>query len=266
MPLSLSQFSDLLAAIYQGPLEPVPWKTALDLLRVHLRANYVTLMLRPPSPDREGFMVNAAGDAPITRQAEYNKYYYALDPFIDLPPDRVFIADELAANGRWRESEFYKQFLKPLDILHALGADILTNDGIHCRFRATRPHHGRRFSAGDTALCAAILPHLKRAVILHSQLSLMDSERQLYAGTIDRMLVGTVILDETGAIVKRNAVASEMLKEGDGLLIVNDALRAASPAENRELQRLIRQIVIRPSEGTSPGVADAISIFTQSRT
>ena len=260
IPLSLSQFSDLLAAIYQGPLEQVPWKTALDLLRVYLRANYVTLMLRPPSPDREGFMVNAAGDAPITRQAEYNKYYYALDPFIDLPPDRVFIADELAGNGKWRESEFYKQFLKPLDILHAMGADILTDDGIHCRFRAARPHRERPFSPSDTALCTAILPHLKRAVILHSQLNLLDSERQLYAGTIDRMLVGTVILDETGAIVKSNAVAREMFEEADGLLLANGTLRAAHPGENRELQRLMKQTIAGPSNGASPGVAEAISI------
>ena len=260
VPLSLSQFSDLLAAIYQGALEPVPWKTALDLLRVHLRANYVTLMLRPPSPDREGFMVNAAGDAPITRQAEYNKYYYALDPFIDLPPDRVFIADELAGNGKWRESEFYKQFLKPLDILHALGADILTEDGIHCRFRAARPHRERPFSQSDTALCSAMLPHLKRAVILHSQLTLIDSERRLYAGTIDRMLVGTVILDETGAVVKSNAVAREMLDAADGLLLANGTLRAVHPAENRELQRLIKQAMCGPSDGASPGVAEAISI------
>ena len=60
--LSLSEFSELVGAIYQGPLEPVPWKKALDLLRRHLRANYVTLMLRPPSHDREALMVNAAGD------------------------------------------------------------------------------------------------------------------------------------------------------------------------------------------------------------
>ncbi len=258
--LSLSRFSELLGAIYQGPLEPVPWKTALELLRTYLRANYVTLMLRPPSPDREGLMVNAAGDAPITRQAEYNKYYYALDPFIDLPPGRVFVADELTGQGKWRETEFYKQFLKPLDILYALGADIVTEDGIHCRFRASRPHRERPFSSRDKALCAAMLPHLKRAVVLHSQLNLIDSERRLYAGTIDRMLVGTVILDETGAVMKSNAVADEMLREGDGLRLVGGVLRAENSTDNRELQRLIKRAMAGPGEGGSPAVAEAISI------
>ncbi len=52
--LSLAEFSELVAAIYEGPLEAVPWKSALDLLRRHLRASYVTLMLRPPSADARG--------------------------------------------------------------------------------------------------------------------------------------------------------------------------------------------------------------------
>ena len=261
--LSLSDFSELLAAIYEGPLEPVPWKTALDLLRRYLRASYVTLMLRPPSADREALMVNSAGDWPITREAEYNKHYYALDPFVDLPPDRVVTVQELIGDANWRESEFYKQFLKPLDILHALGADIRTDDGLECRLRVARPHREPPFSENDKALCTIVLPHLKRAVRLHSQLEVMDSERRLYAGTVDRMLVGTVTLDETGAVLKSNPVAEEMLHEGDGLRLVNGVLRADLAAENRELQRLVNQ-ALSGNTGGKAAVVDAISITRKS--
>ena len=254
--LSLSDFSELLAAIYEGPLEAVPWKNALDLLRRHLRASYVTLMLRPPSADLAPLMVNSAGDWPITREAEYNKHYYALDPFVDLPQDRVVTVQELIGEANWRESEFYTQFLKPLDILHALGADIRTDDGIECRLRVARPHREPPFSENDKALCTVVLPHLKRAVRLHSQLEVVDSERRLYAGTVDRMLVGTVMLDETGSVLKSNPVADEMIREGDGLRLVNGALRANVAAENRELQRLVRQAL----NGGTLAVVNAISI------
>src|SRR5208283_4298511 len=263
--LSLAEFSELVAAIYEGPLEAAPWKSALDLIRRHLRASYVTLMLRPPSADREALMVNSAGDWPITREAEYNKYYYALDPFVDLPQDRVVTVDELIGEANWRESEFYQQFLKPLDILHALGADIRTEDGLECRLRVARPHREPPFSENDKALCTVVLPHLKRAVRLHSQLELMDSERRLYAGTVDRMLVGTVTLDETGAVLKSNPVADEMLREGDGLRLVNGAVRADAAAENRELQRLVKQALnLNGETGGRAAVVDAISITRKS--
>ncbi len=262
-PLSLNDFSELVAMIYQGPLEPVPWKSALEILRQHLRANYVTLMLRPPSAEREPLMVNAAGDSPITRQDEYNKYYYALDPFVDLPEDRVVTVEELIGDDNWRDSDFYKQFLKPLDILHALGADIRTEEGVECRFRVARSHRESPFSERDRMLCEMVLPHLKRAVHLHSQLEQIDSERRLYAGTVDRMLVGTLILDQSGAVIRRNRVADEMLREGDGLGIVNGALRADHPAENRELQRLIKQ-AMSCAPGGRPAVVEAISISRKS--
>jgi DNA-binding CsgD family transcriptional regulator len=257
--LSLADFSELVAAVYQGPLESVPWKSALDLLRDHLRASYVTLMLRPPSAEREALMVNAAGDRPVTRQDEYNKYYYALDPFVDLPPDQVVTVQELIGDVNWRESEFYKQFLKPLDIYHALGFDIRTEEGLECRFRVARSHRERPFSASDKALCAVVMPHLKRAVHLHSQLELIDSERRLYAGTVDRMLVGTVILDETGAVAKSSLVADQMLREADGLRLVGSVLRADLPAENRELQRLVKQ-ALNGQSGGRPAVIEALAI------
>jgi DNA-binding CsgD family transcriptional regulator len=261
--LSIADFSELVAAIYEGPLEAVPWKSALDLLRRHLRASYVTLMLRPPSADREALMVTSAGDWPITREADYNKYYYALDPFVDLPQDQVVTVQELIGDPNWRESEFYKQFLKPLDILHALGADIRTEDGLECRLRVARPHREPPFSDHDKALCTVVLPHLKRSVRLHSQLELIDSERRLYAGTVDRMLVGTVTLDETGAVLKSNPVADEMLRDGDGIRLVNGVLRADLAAENRELQRLVKQALSGESGGR-PAVVDAISITRKS--
>ena len=51
-----------------------------------------------------------------------------------------------------------------------------------------------------------------------------------------------------------------MLDEADGLLLANETLRAVYPAENRELQRLIKQAMSGPTDGASPGVAEAISI------
>ena len=129
--------------VYQGPLEAVPWKSALDLIRRHLKAIYVTLVLRPPSSDRAGLIVNASGDRPLAGEASYNNYYYALDPFVGLPPGQVVSAEEIVGAAKWRSSEFYKQFLKPADVLHVLGADIRTDDGVECRFRVCRSHVGR---------------------------------------------------------------------------------------------------------------------------
>jgi DNA-binding CsgD family transcriptional regulator len=256
--LSIADFSDIVGLVYQGPLESVPFKSALEAIRRRLRANYVTLILRPPSSGRAALMVNASGDRPVEREADYSNYFYTLDVFVGLPTDHVVTAQELLGR-RWRESEIYKQFLKPVDVLHALGADIRTDDGVECRFRVSRSHAEADFSESDKSFCTALLPHLKRAVRIHSQLDLIESERKLLAGTVDRMLVATIILDETGAIMKANDVAREMIRAADGIREFNGAIQAVSGAENRELQRLIKQ-ALNGNTARAPAIIEAMSI------
>jgi len=259
LPLSPEELSELVGMIYEGPLEQVPWKSALDLIRRYLRANYVTLILRPPAPGQPALMVNAAGDRPVEREALYSNYY-EFDPFVGLPPDRVFTGEEFVSNHKWRENNpFYLEILKPLDIHHGMGADIRTDDGVECRFRVSRSRREPPFSADDKALCTSLLPHLKRAVRLHSHLDLVDSERKLYAGTVDRMSVGTVILDESGAIINTNRAAEQIFDEHDGIQRIKTALQADYGAENRELQRIIRQALVAHS-GSNAAVIEAMSI------
>ena len=93
--VSLSEFSALLGDIYQGPMEQVPWGKALEHIRRQLNANYATLILRSPATDRPGLMVNASehGGSTLAGETSYNNYYYALDPFVGLPSDRVVTID-----------------------------------------------------------------------------------------------------------------------------------------------------------------------------
>ncbi|HHT8991039.1 TPA: helix-turn-helix transcriptional regulator [Burkholderia cenocepacia] len=258
--LTLEQFDALLTKIYEGPLEDVPWGGALEQIRVHLHANYATMILRWPASGHAGLMINASeNSAPLPGVASYNSYYYALDPFVNLPTDRVVTVDELLGAGVWRNSAMYVEFLKPLDVGHLMGADLHTHDGVECRFRVCRSHRDHAFSATDKAVCNALLPHLKRAVRLHAKFGMVESERTLYASTIDRMLVGTAILDERGAIMKTNSVADEIFAECDGLRVRGGALEASYPLEDRKLQKLIRQVLAERT-GSTPSVAHAIAV------
>src|SRR5690606_42009471 len=127
-----------------------------------------------------------------------------------------------------------------------MGADIVTEGGADCRLRITRPPGERDFSERAKALCQSLLPHLRRAVTLHSRIERIETERLMYSTTMDRMLVGTVIFDEKGAIMRTNRIADEVLAEKDGIRISQGRLHAEFPAEDRELQRLIQAALAQP--------------------
>ncbi|WER49065.1 helix-turn-helix transcriptional regulator [Cupriavidus sp. WKF15] len=242
LELSPADFSVLLGQIYQGPMEKVPWGKALELIRRQLRANYVTLILRSPAADRAGLMVNASEHGTTQPgEASYNSYYYSLDPFVGLPSNRVVTIDEHLGPAAWCSSELYQQFLHPLGVRFVLGADLRTDDGVECRLRVSRNMDAPDFSQSEKALCTALLPHLKRAVDLHSRMDMVESERNVCAGAIDRMLVGMVMIDESGTIIKTNAAADEILAARDGIRIAMGTLEVNYGQENRKFQRLLRQ-------------------------
>jgi len=258
--LDLVRFGELLAAIYEGPMEMVPWGHALEMLRKLVNGSYVSLILRSPASDRSGLAVHASEHGTsLEAEASYNSYYYAIDPFINLPTDRAVTVDEATGTSNWCHSEIYRQFLQPLDIRYLLGADIRTDDGVECRLRICRPHGAQDFNATDKAACAMLLPHLKRAVRLHSRLDVVESERTLYAGTIDRMLVGMVILDESGAILKKNPAADEILAENDGIRLNGGSFEIAYAQESRKFQYLLRRAHLG-HHGGGPAIAEAMSI------
>lgn len=262
--VDLSQVDRLLGAIYEGPMESPPWQTALQLMRDQLQATHVTLMLRPPSPDSTGIMINTG---PVTRQGteSYETHFFAMDPFVRLPEGEVVTAEELIGK-QWLQSAVYQEYLKPLDIRHLLGADIYTKEGIECRLRVTRSHSAQPFSAEDKAVCRFLLPHLKRSIQLHARLDFLECERQLFAGTVNRMLLGMISFAQDGTIIETNQEARRILAEKDGIWLSGNSLCVDSSQESRDLQRMIRSALSEPagsagSDGSEgPGVVEAMSI------
>jgi len=240
--LPSEQLSTLLGLLYQGPMEATPWSSSLELIRGRLDASFATLVLRTPASSRPGLIVNASVyGTSLPGEPSYSKDYYSLCPFIGLPTDQVRTADEIFGESGWRAHQFYKQYLEPLDLRYILAANIRTDDGVECAFFVCRSHSASDFSAAEKAFIAVLLPHLKRAVDLHSKLDMLESERSLYASTIDRMLIGAVILDEHGEVLKTNSAADDLINEKDGIQLGQNMLKAHCPLENRKFQKAIQQ-------------------------
>ena len=248
----------LIGAIYDGPTESPPWHSAIALLRERLGAAHVTLILRPPSSEESGVMINT-GSTTTQGVRSYETHFFALDPFVRLPEGEVVTAEELIGS-QWLKSAMYQEYLKPLDIRHLLGADIYTRDGIECRFRVTRTGDSPKFDSEDKALVRMLLPHLKRAIQLHARLDVLECEYQLFSGTVNRLLLGMITFGPGGELIDMNQEARRILDEKDGISAIGKTLCVDTRNEGRELQRMIRSAVAGTTEDDGPGVVEAMSI------
>lgn len=256
--LSLDTFSDLIGNLYQGPLETIPWATFLNQLNVHLNSKYVTFILRPPSAHVDGLMVNTTGTS-TEATASYNTHFFSLDPFVDLPNRQVVTLAEFVSNDDWQNCEFYKNFLEPMDVFHILGADINTVDGAQCRIRISRGRDDKPFGNEEKAMLTHFIAHLERSIKIHMQLNRIEAERNLYAGAVNQMAVGTIILDESGKVLQTNQVADRLIQEKDGIKLVNDGLQVGTARDTQEFRRLVKQSLLS-QKSSNPSVVEALRV------
>lgn len=252
-----TRLADLLGQIYEAALEPSAWATCLESIRSLFGANYVSLIVRPGSGDDLGLIVSAAGESrtidPLTPPL-------SLSPFSGLAPDRLVTVDDVLTLADWRASTYYRDWCAPHGVFHVLAVDLQTRDGGVYGLRITRDEASPAFSADDRSRCELLLPHLRRALNLHLSINQDRKVNLLYSEAMGHLMVGVIVLDEQGRVLESNAMAKAILAMADGLRISDNQLEATYGADNRKLQRLVREVLESGGKPSRLRPVDAISI------
>lgn len=161
--------------------------------------------------------------------------------------------------AEWENSRYYREYARPSDAYHVMGADLATQSGV-IGLRISRGHGQPAFSDRDRALCARLLPHLRCSLDFHDLLERRESMGNLYSEAVNRLSIASMVLDEAGNVIQLNGVARALLEQADGLKLVGSRLEASYPSDNRELYRFIRFAAeSRATLGAEP-VSAALSI------
>jgi DNA-binding CsgD family transcriptional regulator/PAS domain-containing protein len=252
-----AEFGDLLGLIYEGAIEERPWAGFLAGLREALGAVASTLVLRPANTDRAGLILTEGGSSEGI--ALYRDGLFMADPFVDLPPGQVVALHEIMPLAELEQTELFRLCMEPGGLYDSLGADLDVDGTLEARLRVARSRGARAFGKREKQLCALLLPHLERAIRIHTRLHRIESERALYAGAIAQLAVGAVILDGNGAVMATNQLAGEILARRDGIWIGEGVLRVQSAREAAELKRIVGELLAHRRAG-QPGVVQALRI------
>jgi DNA-binding CsgD family transcriptional regulator/PAS domain-containing protein len=241
--LSISpQMDAVIQSIYRGALESPPWQQFLGELRTLLGGNFATLLLRPPNIHEKGVVLNSAVFSADIYHA-YNDTYFALDPFVNLPDGDVVTISEFLSVADFQQSEYFRSYLQPSDVMHILGADLWGSEGLLARLRVTRPDCADDFGDTEKALCRLLLPHLRLAIEIHSRLRESELERSLYADTFGQLAVGVITLDSQAAVLSSNPVARRLIDTSRGIVLRNGTLQLEVSREQRAFGTLLTEVV-----------------------
>ena len=114
--------------------------------------------------------------------------------------------------------------------------EISEGDALQLRLRYTRRAGAPPFKPADMARMEALVPHLRVALRLFDRLATGETEQRIYAGAVERMAVGVIMLDQAGKVVRLNPLASAILAERDGIALNGSRLTVDDAAGARQLQ------------------------------
>lgn len=251
-----SEFSRLIGLIYQGALEEQPWQSALPALREALDAQVASLVLRPPSVDDQGVILNSVRPGPDRDDkaatladpndwevSAYREQFFSLDPFVNLPLDRVVALEDILSDKDLITSDYYLHYLRPIDLFRILGVDTAEPGGMLARLRFSRRSSESRFKMRERRLLEVLAPHMRLAIEIYAKLNRMTSERDLYAGAVNQLSVASIILDEQGRLLTTNEVGRALLDQGAGLSLREGRLHVEGREFNKELQEALTTII-----------------------
>lgn len=256
--LPAATYDLLLGELYDAAIDDHSWSRYLGHVRQLFKANYVTLIIRAPENSDKGLMV-VSGDIEGEGSIAYIAYPHSQTPFINCPVNQVFTVTDLMSYSTWVESDYYRVYCLPQKVLHVMGVDIALPTGGVFRFRITRPEGTDDFSSADKLLCHWLTPHMTRALQIHNLMGHKESLNTLYAQTIGRLSIATLVLDEHGVIIESNQIARDMLAADDGLKAVGGRLEANYPGDNKRLYQALRG-ALAANRHVQPALAEALSI------
>jgi len=250
----LKAFNEIVSALYRGPFESPRWDSFLTLLRETCGADLAGIGLSRPGPsyDGVGFWNGAvAADDPRSYGA-----YAKGDSFMNLPDGKAVTLHEITTQQQLEQSHFYQEWMLPHDIKHVLGMDIYRDKQVAIYVRLTRNTRSNDFELLEKSLLDALYPHFNNLLLWLDRQEELTSERNIYQSVVSSLALGTVVTDNTGAIIRLNPVAEYILNAGDDLHIHNKRLACHTVSINQSLQ----QFLVPSRSEKKAGLIDALSI------
>jgi DNA-binding CsgD family transcriptional regulator/PAS domain-containing protein len=244
---SIELTENLLLRLYGGPLEEMPWRGFLQALIEHVGCNNAAITLQL---SRRGLapMIIWGKPPPVeaAQARDIDDRHAALghlDPLRNAlkRSGDIVLLEEVASSADLAENEFYRTIFRPYGIERAVGMFVSEPGGMECNIGLTGPAGGVRFGAEHKRFLAKLRPHFEQSLSLFSRMYRDESEIEVLTGTLDRLTIGTFIIDGKGKMIRANGAAQRMIQSGDTFRLHDNRLTLRGRSDSGRFSDVIKE-------------------------
>lgn len=235
----------LIAGIYDAAGDPQLWPVFLEQFAEAV-GGVATLMFLYDVKGHDG---NVAATVRLDPEdlRKYGEHYIQVDQWgIQgshlISTGNVVTGQMLCPDRVLEQSEFYNDFLRPMDAFHEFCGFVSEEESVVSIISSLRPRQAGPFGEEELRLLRVLLPHLQRAFQLHQRIVGLQRKADSAAEALDRLRMGFLVADTAGRILTLNRVAAAILEQNDGLRISRKTLHARRTKEANRLRGLILEV------------------------
>jgi DNA-binding CsgD family transcriptional regulator len=158
------------------------------------------------------------------------------------PEGRVGADYEACPRQEFEASAAFREFYAPRDCIHGLGGVILASGNSQSVITAQRGVEAGPFGDAEKSILGQLMPHLKRAALLHGELGSLRRQVATLTGHLERYPYAFLLMDASRHILYSNVAAREILVAQDGLTMKDGRLGAVSADVEEALGKAVNEI------------------------
>jgi DNA-binding CsgD family transcriptional regulator len=158
------------------------------------------------------------------------------------------------------DSSLYVDWMKPNGIFHVGGAQFVDTDSHRAGIAILRDEKAGVWGEGELRVINEILPHLRRALNIHSEFTYLRLKQDALLKGLDRLVIGLILYDSNARPVYINPTARAIIESHPGMQLQDDDLILINAEDEKNLRKtIIDTAAIDPDDSWKQSVAIGIT-------
>lgn len=256
--------SHIVPEIYEATIDPNHWDYVVTMIAKLTRSDSACLYYKNKEVDVASTI--AQYGLPPGERMRLNAHCDSLDDMFcskqsgtaDEPVCTQFYP---GSNGVMQnDTELYVDWMKPQGIYHVGGAQFVDTESHRAGIAILRDEKAGVWTDGDLRVINEILPHLRRALNIHSEFTHLRLKQDALLMGLDRLVIGLILYDSNAQPVYINPTARAIIDTHPGMQLQDDDLFLTNSEDEKKLRKAILDTAgIDPDDSWKQSVALGIT-------
>jgi DNA-binding CsgD family transcriptional regulator len=256
--------SHIVPEIYEATINPSHWDYVVTMIAKLTQSKSACLYYKNKEMDVASTIAHFG--LPEGERMSFNDHCDTLDDMFcrkqtgtaDEPSCTQFYP---GSNGVMQnDSELYVEWMKPHDIYHVGGAQLVDTASHRAGIAILRDEKAGVWTDGELRVINELLPHLRRALTIHSEFTYLRLKQDALLKGLDRLVIGLILYDSNAKPVYINPTARAIIDIHPGTMLQDGDLYLTNSEDEKSLRKAILDTAgIDPDDSWKQSVAIGIT-------